>query len=62
VVYTYQTALDSMRKRSATWATLLSVGFPYARRNFSFESIVGYDRTTGPFDAAVRDVHKLAAL
>ena len=40
-----QAALDAMLERSATGAIILLVGLPYARRSFSFESIVGYDRT-----------------
>jgi len=40
-----QGALTSLLTRSATGATLLLLGFPYAESAFSFETIVGYDRT-----------------
>lgn len=40
-----QSALTSLLQQSATGATLLLMGFPYAHHGFSFESIVGYDKT-----------------
>lgn len=38
-------ALESILARSAAGTTLLLLGLPYAHRDFSFESIVAYDRT-----------------
>lgn len=38
-------ALDSILHNSAAGSTLLLLGLPYAKRNFSFEAIVGYDKT-----------------
>ncbi len=40
-----QAALTLLLQQSATGATLLLMGLPYSHHNFSFESIVGYDRT-----------------
>lgn len=40
-----QSALTSLLQQSATGATLLLMGLPYAHHNFSFESIVGFDKT-----------------
>ena len=40
-----QSALTSLLQQSATGATLLLMGLPYALHNFSFESIVGFDKT-----------------
>jgi len=40
-----QSVLETMLHGSGTGATLLLLGLPYARRSFSFESIVGFDRT-----------------
>jgi threonine dehydrogenase-like Zn-dependent dehydrogenase len=40
-----QSALTSLLQQSATGATLLLLGLPYAHHNFSFESIVGFDKT-----------------
>lgn len=40
-----QAALTTVIQQSATGATLLLVGFPYEHQNFSFESIVGFDKT-----------------
>jgi 2-desacetyl-2-hydroxyethyl bacteriochlorophyllide A dehydrogenase len=40
-----QSALTSLLQQSATGATLLLMGLPYAQHSFSFESIVGYDKT-----------------
>ncbi|HEY1952200.1 MAG TPA: alcohol dehydrogenase catalytic domain-containing protein [Gemmatimonadaceae bacterium] len=39
-----QSALTTLLEQSATGATLLLMGLPYADRNFSFESIVGFDK------------------
>ena len=38
-------ALSALVQDSAAGATLLLLGLPYARREFSFETIVGYDKT-----------------
>jgi len=38
-------ALDFMLHLSRPGATLLLLGLPYARREFSFEAVVGYDKT-----------------
>jgi len=40
-----QVALTALLQQSRTGATLLLLGLPYARHNFSFESIVGFDKT-----------------
>jgi 2-desacetyl-2-hydroxyethyl bacteriochlorophyllide A dehydrogenase len=40
-----QSALTALLQQSATGATLLLMGLPYAHHNFSFESIVGFDKT-----------------
>jgi threonine dehydrogenase-like Zn-dependent dehydrogenase len=56
-----QKALTQMLHNSATGVTLLLTGFPYAQHNFSFESIVGFDRavigsvgsSSADFDAAL---------
>jgi 2-desacetyl-2-hydroxyethyl bacteriochlorophyllide A dehydrogenase len=40
-----QAALTTLLQQSATGATLLLLGLPYAHHNFSFESIVGFDKT-----------------
>ncbi len=37
-------ALDSILHQSKAGATILLLGLPYAHRNFSFESIVAYDK------------------
>lgn len=37
--------LQSLLERSATGATVLLLGFPYGQRTFSFESVVGFDRS-----------------
>lgn len=37
--------LMALLGRSATGATVLLLGFPYGHRSFSFESIVGFDRS-----------------
>lgn len=38
-------ALDAILHQSAAGATILLLGLPYARREFTFESIVAYDKT-----------------
>jgi threonine 3-dehydrogenase len=40
-----QALLTPLLQQSATGATLLLLGLPYAHHNFSFESIVGFDKT-----------------
>jgi threonine dehydrogenase-like Zn-dependent dehydrogenase len=40
-----QSALSTLLEKSRTGATLLLMGFPYAEHNFTFESIVGFDKT-----------------
>jgi len=40
-----QSALTPLLEKSRTGATLLLMGFPYATHNFTFESIVGFDKT-----------------
>jgi 2-desacetyl-2-hydroxyethyl bacteriochlorophyllide A dehydrogenase len=40
-----QAVLTALLQQSATGATLLLLGLPYAQHNFSFESIVGFDKT-----------------
>jgi len=40
-----QSALTALLQQSATGATLLLMGLPYAHHSFSFESIVGFDKT-----------------
>jgi 2-desacetyl-2-hydroxyethyl bacteriochlorophyllide A dehydrogenase len=40
-----QAALTAVLRDSATGATLLLLGLPYADQEFSFESIVGFDKT-----------------
>jgi 2-desacetyl-2-hydroxyethyl bacteriochlorophyllide A dehydrogenase len=40
-----QSALTALLEKSTTGATLLLMGFPYAQHNFSFESIVGFDKS-----------------
>jgi 2-desacetyl-2-hydroxyethyl bacteriochlorophyllide A dehydrogenase len=39
-----QAALTALLEKSRTGATLLLMGFPYANHNFTFESIVGFDK------------------
>jgi threonine dehydrogenase-like Zn-dependent dehydrogenase len=39
-----QAALSALLEKSRTGATLLLMGFPYANHNFTFESIVGFDK------------------
>lgn len=60
-------ALDAMLHGSRPGATILLLGLPYARRDFNFEAIVGYDKTvvgsvgSGPedFDEALVTLPKL---
>ena len=40
-----QGALETMLKKSRAGATLLLLGLPYAHREFTFESVVAYDKT-----------------
>ncbi len=40
-----QAALAALLQGSTTGATLLLLGLPYAYHNFSFESLVGFDKT-----------------
>jgi 2-desacetyl-2-hydroxyethyl bacteriochlorophyllide A dehydrogenase len=40
-----QSVLSILLEQSRTGATLLLLGFPYEKHSFSFESIVGFDRT-----------------
>ena len=55
-------ALDAVLHRSKPGATILLLGLPYAKRDFSFESIVSYDKTiigsvgstSADFDEALR--------
>jgi 2-desacetyl-2-hydroxyethyl bacteriochlorophyllide A dehydrogenase len=49
-------ALTTLVQDSAAGATLLLLGLPYARREFSFETIVGYDKTVvGSVGSSGRD-------
>ena len=56
-----QSALSTLLEKSRTGATLLLMGFPYAQHNFTFESIVGFDKAVvgsvgsngGDFDQAL---------
>jgi 2-desacetyl-2-hydroxyethyl bacteriochlorophyllide A dehydrogenase len=62
-----QETLELLLSRSATGATLLLLGLPYAQRSFSFETIVGFDRTvigsvgstSQDFDAAIRALPRI---
>lgn len=55
-------ALMTILDHSATGSTILLLGLPYAKRSFSFETIVGYDKTVvgsvgsnaEDFDEAIR--------
>jgi threonine dehydrogenase-like Zn-dependent dehydrogenase len=40
-----QGALTTLLQQSATGATLLLLGLPYATHSFSFETLVGFDKT-----------------
>jgi 2-desacetyl-2-hydroxyethyl bacteriochlorophyllide A dehydrogenase len=40
-----QASLTALLQQSATGSTLLLMGFPYAQHDFSFESIVGFDKS-----------------
>lgn len=52
-------ALDAVLQKSAAGATILLVGLPYSRREFNFESIVGYDRAVvGSVGSAAEDFKK----
>ena len=49
-------ALTAILDRSAAGSVLLLLGLPYARRSFSFETIVGYDKTVvGSVGSAAED-------
>jgi 2-desacetyl-2-hydroxyethyl bacteriochlorophyllide A dehydrogenase len=49
-------ALETVLHASAAGTTILLLGLPYARREFSFESIVGYDKTVvGSVGSGPRD-------
>jgi len=62
-----QETLERLLDRSATGATLLILGLPYAQRPFSFETIVGFDRsvigsvgsTSRDFDEALLALSKI---
>jgi 2-desacetyl-2-hydroxyethyl bacteriochlorophyllide A dehydrogenase len=48
--------LDTILRASAAGATILLLGLPYAKRDFSFETIVGYDKTViGSVGSTERD-------
>lgn len=49
-------ALNSVLRRSAPGATVLALGLPYGRREFSFEALVAYDKTVvGSVGSACED-------
>lgn len=51
-----QDALKALLERSSPGATLLLLGFPYARDSFNFESVVAFDRTiVGSVGSGSRD-------
>jgi threonine dehydrogenase-like Zn-dependent dehydrogenase/glycosyltransferase involved in cell wall biosynthesis len=51
-----QAALAALLQESATGATLLLLGLPYANHDFSFESVVGFDRTViGSVGSSAKD-------
>jgi len=62
-----QAALAALLQQSTTGATLLLLGLPYAYQNFSFESIVAFDKTVvgsvgssgGHFDEALATLPRL---
>jgi threonine dehydrogenase-like Zn-dependent dehydrogenase len=62
-----QRVLATVLERSGTGATLLLVGFPYAEDQFSFESVVSFDRSIigsvgsnhGDFDEALATLPRL---
>ncbi len=57
-----QAALTALLQQSATGATLLLLGLPYAHHNFSFESIVGFDKTVvGSVGSSGADFEKALA-
>ncbi|MGH7467769.1 MAG: alcohol dehydrogenase catalytic domain-containing protein [Longimicrobiales bacterium] len=57
-----QAALTEILQESATGATLLLLGLPYANQNFSFESIVGFDRTVvGSVGSTAKDFQDAVA-
>ncbi len=60
-------ALDAMLEKSAAGATILLLGLPYTQKQFTFESIVAYDKTvvgsvgssSEEFDEAIKMLPKL---
>ncbi len=62
-----QNALNRLLQQSATGATLLLLGLPYAQQPFSFESIVGFDKSVigsvgsngADFDEALATLRRL---
>lgn len=55
-------ALDTILKRSDAGATLLLLGLPYGRRDFSFEAIVGYDKiVVGSVGSSAEDFEEALA-
>ncbi len=62
-----QSVLETLLRDSATGATLLLLGLPYGPHEFSFESIVGFDKTVvgsvgsngGDFEEALRTLPSL---
>jgi len=55
-------ALDAILHNSAAGSTILLLGLPYARRDFSFEAIVGYDKTVvGSVGSSAEDFNEAIA-
>ncbi|TAK16612.1 MAG: glycosyltransferase, partial [Acidobacteria bacterium] len=55
-------ALTAILERSSPGSVLLLLGLPYARRDFSFETIVGYDKTVvGSVGSAAEDFEEAVA-
>lgn len=65
-----QASLSALLQQSATGATLLVMGFPYAPESFNFESIVGFDKTVvgtvgsngGDFEEALSTLARIDTL
>jgi len=56
-------ALETVLYNSAPGSTILLLGLPYSRRNFSFESIVAYDKTIiGSVGSGAKDFDEAIAL
>lgn len=56
-------ALGVILHNSAPGSVLLLLGLPYARRNFSFETIVGYDKTVvGSVGSAAEDFQEAVSI